>query len=68
MKTCNKCGIDKEESEYHKRGNALKGTCKTCRKEENKKHYYKDHDKTKQNKRIAWHKSQLKKILKEREL
>ena len=37
MKTCNKCGIEKEESEYHKRGNALKGTCKTCRKEENKK-------------------------------
>ena len=68
MKTCNKCGIEKEESEYHKIGNALRYTCKTCRNKENKKDYYKDHEKTKQNKRIAWHKSQLKKILKEREL
>lgn len=30
MKTCTKCHIEKEESEFYKRGNGLRADCKGC--------------------------------------
>jgi len=68
MRTCNKCEEEKENSEFHKRGKGLRSDCKVCRAKEQKEYYYKDHEKTKERLRLAWHKSELKKILKEREL
>jgi len=66
MKTCNKCKTEKEESEYHKRGKGLRGDCKVCRLAHQKEYYYKDHEKIKERNRLAWHKSELKRVLKER--
>jgi len=38
MKTCSHCKIEKESSEFHKRGDRLKSHCKECRKKlENEK-------------------------------
>ena len=54
MKICNSCGIEKPKTEYHKRGNGLKGDCKVCRSLEHKEHYYKDHEETKRKKRLVW--------------
>lgn len=31
MKTCNRCDIAKEDSEFNKKGNGLHPTCKVCR-------------------------------------
>lgn len=37
MKICFNCKISKEESEFRKRGEGLQGTCKTCKKEYDRK-------------------------------
>ena len=65
-KKCNKCGKEKLLRQFHRdKTNRLKdnrkGTCKVCRKEENKKYYYKDHEKTKKHKIEARNRHQQKK-------
>ena len=67
LKRCNDCKEEKQLNAFGKRGNGLKGTCKDCKKIENRNAYYKDHEATKEYKRLSWHKCELRKILKERE-
>jgi hypothetical protein len=43
MKTCTKCGIDKELEEFYKRGAKRQSRCKVCQGAERSK-YYKKHD------------------------
>lgn len=38
-KVCSKCKLEKEFSEFNKKGKALSGYCKSCNKENLKKHY-----------------------------
>lgn len=48
MKTCIKCEIEKEYSEFHKYKQSKDGyryVCKICRKEEKKEYYLKNYDK-----------------------
>lgn len=65
-KKCNKCGKEKLLRQFHRdKTNRLKdnvkGSCKVCRKKENKEYYYKDHEKTKKNKIEARNRSQKRK-------
>ena len=68
MKVCKGCQENKPFTEYHKQGKGLKSKCKPCRLKESKNYYYQDHEKTKESKRATWHKMELKKILKQREI
>ena len=69
VKKCRgECEAIKPVEDFYKRGNGYRSKCKDCNKKESKKHYYKDHDKTKESKRKTWHKMQLKQVLKERGL
>lgn len=56
LKLCNSCKIEKPKTEYHKRGNGLKGDCKKCRSKDHQEHYYKDHEESKRKKRLTWQK------------
>ena len=64
MKCCSVCKEEKNLTEFHKRGNKLRSECKTCRSETGKKEYYQNHDINKERNRIAWHKLELKKAIK----
>lgn len=42
MKTCSKCNIEKLESEFNKKKNALQAFCKLCNSQSLKEHYKKN--------------------------
>ena len=66
LKRCSECKKEKQLSAFGKRGKGLKSSCKDCKSIENSKAYRKDHEASKEYKRLSWHKYELKKILKER--
>ena len=67
-KVCTKCKNQKKLTSFHKRGEKYKSRCKSCSLDDYKEYYYKNHEKNKEKNRVAWHKMQLKQVLKERGL
>jgi hypothetical protein len=68
MKTCKRCGIEKDESEFHNQKNYKDGLdpkCKQCRKEVSEEYNQKNADRLREYRRNYYHREGVKKARRE---